>query len=138
MVYELEQKFKHFKKMFRPNFSFAKNEFDQNFDRKHENNFVFAYFLHFVFTTLTHNATSRPEEERERQEKRNLFVNVDGVGGSCYAIFSITVMFFYLLKTMWHRFLFESGIDFLGRTPSCKLNDIHRFSFSKIVLNFKK
>ena len=45
-------------------------------------------------------------------EKRNLFVNVDGVGGSFHVIVYITVMFLFLLKTMWHRFLFESGIDF--------------------------
>ena len=31
-------------------------------------------------------------------EKRNLFVNVDGVGGSFYAIFYITVMFFVFVK----------------------------------------
>ena len=64
-------------------------------------------------------------------------MNVDGVGGSFYAIFYITVMFLFLLKTMWHRFLLESGIEFLGSTLSCKSNDIHRFVFSKIVLNFE-
>ena len=59
-------KFKKFQKnenyFLEQHFLSQKKWFDQNFDRKHENNFVFAYFFVFVFPTLTPNASQSESE----------------------------------------------------------------------------
>ena len=82
-------------------------------------------------------------------EKRNLrkikLLHVDGVGDykshvisrkSCF--FSIVVMFFFLSKTMWHRFCFDSKSEKWERRMLLELISFHRFSFLKKFLENQK
>ena len=56
---------------------------------------------------------------------------------NCFFV-SIVVMFFFLLKTMWHRFFFDSKSEKWEGQMLLELISFHRFSFLKKFLENQK